>query len=70
MTPAPFPPPIPRQQERTLLCALRGPLLLITLGILLAVDHMGGQSFSRTWPVLLIVYGLMRLAEFMGSRGN
>lgn len=46
-----------------LVCAVRGPILLITLGALLAMDQMGTLQFSRTWPALLIVFGLFKLAE-------
>jgi len=45
------------------LCAIRGPIMMITLGVLLAVDQMGSFSFGRTWPVLLIIFGLFKLAE-------
>jgi len=47
----------------SLMCAVRGPILLITLGVLLAIDQMGTLSFARTWPVLLILFGLFKLAE-------
>jgi hypothetical protein len=43
--------------------AIRGPVLLLTLGIILAIDHFGSYGFSRTWPVLIIVIGLMKLLE-------
>lgn len=43
--------------------AMRGPILLITLGTILAIDHFGSYGFSRTWPVLIIVIGLMKLLE-------
>ena len=43
--------------------AIRGPLLLITLGSLVAMDYFGGYSFGRTWPVLLIVFGVLKLLE-------
>ena len=43
--------------------ALRGPLMLITLGILFAIDHFGPFSFGRTWPLLIIVFGILKLAE-------
>jgi cell wall-active antibiotic response 4TMS protein YvqF len=43
--------------------AIRGPILLITIGTLLAIDHFGSYSFSRTWPVLIIAIGLMKLLE-------
>jgi hypothetical protein len=44
-----------------------GPLLLTTLGVLLAIDYSGQLSFSRTWPALLIIFGLCKLAERMGG---
>lgn len=52
----------------SLLCAIRGPILLITLGALLAMDQFGTYTFSRTWPVLLIVFGIFKLAERSGSQ--
>ena len=51
-----------------LLRAIRGPVLLVTLGTLFLIDHSGGISFGRTWPVLLIVLGLLRLGEYLGTR--
>ena len=42
-------------------CAIRGPIALITIGTLFALDHLTIWSFDRTWPVLLIVFGLMSL---------
>ncbi len=49
----------------SLLCAVRGPLMLIALGTLMAIDHAGGMRFSRTWPVLIIVFGILKLAEYL-----
>ena len=47
--------------------AIRGPLMLITLGTLVALDYFQGLSFSRrTWPVLLIVFGVLKLLERAG----
>jgi hypothetical protein len=50
--------------------AIRGPVLMITLGVLLVIDQMGSLSlgFQRTWPVLLIVFGLFKLAERAGTK--
>jgi hypothetical protein len=48
--------------DSNLLRAIRGPVTLITLGVLFAVDHMTRFSFWQTWPVLLIVFGLLSLA--------
>lgn len=49
-----------------LIGACRGPLLLITLGVLLAIDQFGTYGFSRTWPVLIIVFGVLKLFEKTG----
>jgi hypothetical protein len=43
--------------------AARGPVVLITLGILFALDQMQEIGFRRTWPVLFIVFGVMKLIE-------
>jgi hypothetical protein len=55
-----------------LLKALRGPVLLTTLGVLLAAHRFTDATFGRTWPVLLIMLGLMKLAERLvsGSAGS
>jgi hypothetical protein len=37
--------------------------MLITLGILFAVDHFGQFSFGRTWPLLVILFGVLKLLE-------
>jgi hypothetical protein len=52
------------------LSAIRGPVMLITLGSLLSIDHFGTVSFARTWPVLLIVFGLFKLMERSGARSS
>ncbi len=43
--------------------ALRGPVLLITVGILFAIHQAGFINFSRTWPLIIIVVGVMKLFE-------
>ena len=45
--------------------AVRGPVLLITLGFLFALHQAGVVSFERTWPLILIVLGVMKLLERM-----
>ena len=56
------------ENNNALLCAVRGPVLLITLGVLLTVDHFGPFGFGRTWPALLIVFGLFKLFERAGAK--
>ena len=41
--------------------AIRGPVTLITLGVLFALNNFTPYGFSETWPVLLIVFGAMSL---------
>lgn len=47
--------------EVPLIRAVRGPLTLITIGVLFALQNFTPYSFDRTWPVLLIVFGLLTL---------
>ena len=49
------------EQSRALINAIRGPIILITVGVLFLVDHFTGYGFHLTWPVLLIVLGVLRL---------
>jgi len=45
--------------------SLRGPAVVITLGILFLLSEMRGDyfAFHNTWPMILIVLGLMSLAS-------
>jgi hypothetical protein len=43
--------------------AIRGPVVLIVVGVLCAVHQAGVLPFSRTWPLLIIVLGVMKLIE-------
>ena len=43
--------------------AVRGPIMLITLGALVAIDYAGIYAFWRTWPILIIVFGILKLLE-------
>ncbi len=44
-----------------LLRAIRGPVTLITIGVLFALNNFTRYSFEQTWPVILIVFGLLSL---------
>ena len=48
-------------QSHHLMRAITGPVILITVGVLFAFDRFTEFRFSQTWPVLLIVVGLLRL---------
>jgi hypothetical protein len=38
-----------------------GPAVLITLGVLMLLSEFGSVPFHYTWPVLLIVIGLVKV---------
>ncbi len=50
-----------RNSSNSVLCELRGPLTLITVGVLFAFNNFTPYGFDRTWPVILIVFGLITL---------
>ena len=50
-----------RNQAPSLIRAIRWPITLITVGVLFALNNFTQYSFDRTWPVLLIVFGLLSL---------
>src|SRR5262245_12365655 len=50
-----------RGNEVPLARAIRGPVTLITLGVLFALNNFTQYQFHETWPVLLIVFGLLSL---------
>lgn len=41
--------------------AIRGPIMVITVGILFAIGNFTPYGFDQTWPVLIIVAGLVSL---------
>lgn len=47
--------------DANLLRAIRWPVTLITLGTLFALNNFSDYGFHQTWPVLLIVFGLLSL---------
>jgi hypothetical protein len=50
-----------RGSDRSLVSAIRGPITLITVGVLFALNNFTPFQFHQTWPVLLIVFGLLTL---------
>jgi len=50
--------------------AVRGPVLLMALGGLMSLHRFQDVSFAKTWPVLLILLGLMKLAERMALKSG
>src|SRR3954451_22528497 len=52
-----------REREPSIMRAIRGPITLITVGVLFALNNFTALSFDKTWPVLLIVFGLLSLVR-------
>jgi hypothetical protein len=46
---------------RSMVRAIRGPVTLITVGALFALNNFTRYGFDKTWPILLIVFGLLSL---------
>jgi len=54
-------------------CRWRGlmaPTVLITLGVLFLLDQMWVVRFNRTWPIILLAIGAVRLFQISGSVGG
>ena len=45
--------------------AARGPIMLIALGAVLAADQLDRLDIGRSWPILLILFGLLKLTEHL-----
>lgn len=56
--------------SKSLLCAIRGPIMLIAVGLLFAADQFTDYGIWRTWPVLLILLGVLKLAERIANGAN
>ena len=53
--------------NRSLLCAIQGPIMLIAVGLLFAADQFTDYGIGRTWPALLILLGLLKLLRRIES---
>jgi hypothetical protein len=51
-----------------LIRAIRGPVIMITVGVLFSLDEFNIASFSKTWPAILIVVGILNLSRWTGRR--
>ncbi len=50
--------------------AIRGPIIMITVGVLFALDSFTPLRFHQTWPAILVVVGLLGLAGGVGRRSR
>jgi cell wall-active antibiotic response 4TMS protein YvqF len=57
--------------NRTLMQAIRGPIMMITIGVLFALNQTTEFTFGKTWPAILIVLGLLSLGDrFSGPKSG
>jgi len=42
---------------------MRGPIFLLTFGVTAILDEYTGIHYGQSWPLYLIVWGVLRLAE-------
>lgn len=42
---------------------MRGPIMLLVFGITAILDEYTGIHYSRSWPLYIIAWGLLKLAE-------
>ena len=68
--PPAMPAPALKQASTSFVRAIFGPMMLLVAGILFAIDYSGGPNVGRTWPVLIIAAGLLKLGEFVGARNT
>jgi DUF4097 and DUF4098 domain-containing protein YvlB len=66
-SPGPYYVPPPRRHS------VVGPLILIVIGVLFLLRNIGYtiplfHNYARYWPLLLVLIGLVRLAEFFAAR--
>src|SRR5437016_12516041 len=64
-------PPPPRRQSRS----FAGPVVLIVIGFALLLANMGvihwymlATWFAKYWPVLIIVWGVIKLVEYQSAQ--
>ena len=55
------------QCARCRLNGAMGPVILITLGVLILLSQTGMAEFNRTWPVILIVIGAIKILQSSAS---
>lgn len=55
------------QDSAAFVRAIKGPIILITIGTLFALENFTPFGFGQTWPVLLIVIGILSLGGKSGK---
>jgi len=56
--------------ERCKMRSIMGPAIMTTLGVLFLLDNLHGPSFERTWPLILLVVGAVKLLQSNASEAG
>jgi hypothetical protein len=51
-----------------LIRAIRGPVIMITVGVLFSLDEFNIANFRKTWPAILIIVGILNLSRWTGRK--
>jgi hypothetical protein len=49
---------------------LMGPLMVITIGVLFLIHQYSHYNFGELWPVILIVAGIVMVAQSLASKSG
>jgi cell wall-active antibiotic response 4TMS protein YvqF/B-box zinc finger protein len=53
--------------DRCKMRAIMGPSIMVTVGVLFLLDNLHGPGFQRTWPLILLVIGAVKLLQSNAS---
>lgn len=53
--------------DRCKMRCIMWPAIMITVGVLFLLDNLSGPSFERTWPLILLVIGAVKLLQSNAS---
>jgi hypothetical protein len=56
--------------DRCKMRCIMWPAIMVTLGVLFLIDNLHGPEFERTWPLILLVVGGVRLLQSNASEAG
>jgi hypothetical protein len=56
--------------DRCKMRCIMWPAIMVTLGVLFLIDNLHGPGFERTWPLLLLVIGGVKLLQSNASEAG
>jgi TM2 domain-containing membrane protein YozV len=56
--------------DRCKMRGIMGPAIMVTIGVLILLHNLNGPSFGRTWPLILLVIGAVKLLQSNASEAG